>query len=342
MSSEVVALVGKPKRKHQKKLLKDLKLRRRSQARFSKFASFTWRQPTQIRKNLEQHGTCQAHEKAVKAMLQKEDGLETRPQASAIAAPPATNQAAQRAFKGRVPKPAHWKDCFVESSNMVSWRKQAKLHLGRSGQSSKPSALPTNSDQDSSNVAPGPSTQCQPLVDTGETCRNLHQRRRKQCRIIAECVRLRHRRILKKARFCSLAFDDAQGKKLVHFRCDYHKPPWYYQGTLGVFKVGAKTMAEGGQDHALQSMTRMDEFISKFCTPLRKSSLGTECDQELKDHLLKIVVNISADGGAAERRAIFLACYQGSTALGNFLTISLEIIMQSNKLIDWSRRSPYL
>ena len=75
--------------------------------------------------------------------------------------------------------------------------------------------------------------------------------------------------------------------------------------------MGAKTMEEGEEDHALRAMTRLDEFISKFCTPLRKRSLGTECDQELKDHLLKIVVTISADGGAAERRAIFLACEPG-------------------------------
>ena len=56
---------------------------------------------------------------------------------------------------------------------------------------------------------------------------------------------------------------------------------------------------------------RLDEFFTKFCTPLRKSTLGTECDQGLKDHLLKIVVTISADGGPSERRALFLACGPG-------------------------------
>ena len=151
----------------------------------------------------------------------------------------------------------------------------------------------------------------QPLAAPRETVDNLRKRRRKQTRIMAECVRAKHRKVLRKARFCSLALDEAQGRKLVHFSCENHKPPWYYQGTLGIFKVGAKTMEEGEQDHALKAMTRLDEFITKFCTPLRKTSLGTECNQELKDHLLKIVATVSADGGPAERRAVFLACQPG-------------------------------
>ena len=121
--------------------------------------------------------------------------------------------------------------------------------------------------------------------------------------------------MLRRARFCSLSLDEAQGRKRIHFRCDYDKPPWYYQGTLGVFQVGAKTMEEGEEDHALKAMTRLDEFISKFCTPLRKRELGTICDQDLKDHLMKIVVTISADGGPSERRAILLACQPGTQFL---------------------------
>ena len=310
-SQPLAALGGKPKRKHRKKLVKDPELRRRGQGRFSTFANFACMKATQILKNLEQHGSSQQHELAFKAMLQKESGLEMHPQASATVGPPAINRAAQKAFKGRVPKPKDWMDCFVDSSSSVSWRKQAKLAIGKSGQTSEPLAVPEASKPDSSIEAPRNSKQCQPLAAPREIFRNMRQRRRKQCRIIAECVRKRHRRVLRKARFCTLAFDDAQGRKLLHFRCDYHKPPWYYQGTLGVIKMGAKTMEEGEEDHALRTMTRMDEFISRFCTPLRKKSLGSQCDQELKDHLLKIVVNISADGGAAERRAIFLACSPG-------------------------------
>ena len=70
-------------------------------------------------------------------------------------------------------------------------------------------------------------------------------------------------------------------------------------------------MEEGEQDHASRAMKRLDEFLSRFCTPLRNASLGTQCDEELKKHLLKIVVTISADGGSAERRAIYLACDPG-------------------------------
>ena len=81
---------------------------------------------------------------------------------------------------------------------------------------------------------------------------------------MAACVRNRHKKVLRKARFCSLALDEAKGRKLVHFRCDFGKPPWYYEGTLGVFKVGPKTMEEGMQDHAEKTVARLDEFLSRL------------------------------------------------------------------------------
>jgi hypothetical protein len=80
---------------------------------------------------------------------------------------------------------------------------------------------------------------------------------------------------------------------------------------MGVYKVAATTMEEGEQDHALKSLTRLNEFLTRFCTPLRKKVLGTQCDQELKDHLLQIIVTVSSDGGAAERRALYIASEPG-------------------------------
>jgi hypothetical protein len=68
-------------------------------------------------------------------------------------------------------------------------------------------------------------------------------------------------------------------------------------------------MEEGEDDHAYRSMSRLDEFITRFCTPLQKAAnVAPDCDQRLKDHICKIVSTLSADGGAAERRALFLAC----------------------------------
>ena len=311
------AVGAKLARKRRKKMGKDPEMLRRPQARFSKFANFAWRQPSQMAKTLEQHGNSQAHEVAYKAMLQMQDALEMRPQACVTTARAIIDSAAKQIFKGRVPKPQDWLDCFVESSNLVSWRKQAKLRIGKSGQtaqldSGEPLAPLEASQSHSPMAAICPSENRQPLAAPRETPDSLRKRRRKQVKIIAECVRRRHRDVLRRARFCSLSLDEAQGRKRIHFRCDYDEPPWYYQGTLGVFQVGAKTMEEGEEDHALKAMTRLDEFISKFCTPLRKSSLGTECDQDLKDHLMKIVVTISADGGPSERRAILLACQPGA------------------------------
>jgi hypothetical protein len=323
----LAASIGGPKRKHKKKLSKDPAMRRRSQARFSKFASFTFRQHGQLKKTIEQHGNSQAHELAYRAMLRKELACEIRPLPEA-----APNPVAQQAFKGRVPKPQDWLDSFVETANFVSWRKQAKLRMQKSGQACGEPLAPTPEGSESKAsggsksstpaqpvegqplegqplaALPGGS---QPLAAPRETLENLRKRRRKQTLIMAEVVRRKHRKILRMAKFCTLALDEAQGRKLVHFRCDYHKAPWYHQGTLGVFKVGPKTPEEGAEDHAQRALRRLDEFLSKFCTPLRKASLGTECDNELKGHLFKIVVTISADGGFAERRAIILACAQG-------------------------------
>ena len=312
---------GEPARKHKKKLFKDPKLQKRSQPRFSKLSGFGWRRPNSITKNIKQHGTSQAHEIACKAMAQKENGLESLSRVGATGAPPAIDPVAQQIFKGRVPKPVDWLECFVETNNIVSWRKQARIRIGNSGQTSvEPLDEPKAPKPDCPTAAPTHPSKSQPLAARRTvTCDSLRKTRRKQTRMMAEVVRRRHRQVLKKAKFCSLALDEAQGRKLVHFRCDYHKAPWYYQGTLGVFKMGSKTMEEGEQDHALRAMRRLDEFLSGFCTPLRKASLGTQCDEDMKKHLLKIVVTISADGGSAERRAIFLACEPGLHSSWEFL-----------------------
>jgi hypothetical protein len=281
-------------------------MRVRNQARFSKFASFTFRQPSAIKKAIEQHGNSQAHELAYRAMLQKELACEIRPLPEAATNP---RPVAPQTFKGRVPKPKDWLDCFVETSNLVSWRKQAKLHMQKSGQASGGPLAP----KPELAKAPGNATSspAQPLAAPRETFENLRKRRRKQTRIMAEVVRRKHRQILGKAKFCTLALDEAQGRKLVHFRCDTQKAPWYHQGTLGIFNVGPKTAEEGEEDHAKRAVRRLDEFLNKFCTPLRKASLGTAVDNEFKEHLMKIVVTISADGGPSERRAIYLACAPG-------------------------------
>jgi hypothetical protein len=296
--------------------------RGRGQARFGKFANFKWSATSQVAKNLEQHGTSKAHEAACAAMRRKACGLEagkTGSSGSAIPEPPTADPFHERTFKGRVPKPQDWLGAFVESSNLVSWSKQARLCIGKSGQkpitvAGEPVATPKASKQEQPVVVPKACKQGQPLAAPRASVENLRKRRRKQTRIMAECIRKRHRKVLREAHFCSLALDEAQGRKLVRFRCDFPKPPWNYSGTLGVFQMGPKTVEEAEEDHAQRAMTRLDEFITKFCTPLRKARLGTECDQELKDHLLKIVKTISADGGAAERRAIYLACELGFPA----------------------------
>ena len=313
---------GGARRTHRKQLPEEL--RGMTAARHSKFAGFNSGlrnvKLSEVRLALLAHTTSQGHEKACKAMLEKDRDCNLSTQSQA---PPAINPLVQAAFKGRVPKPKDWFDCFVDCRNLISWRKQANVHLQKSGANSevsfgrKPLAPPGASESDSLTTEPKDPGNGQPYVRgkiaTPLGLDGLRKRRRKQTKMMAECLRERHRNVLRKAQFCSLALDEAQGRRLVHFRCDYHKPPWYYQGSLGIFDVGAKTMEESGEDHALKALTRLDEFITKFCTPLRKASLGMQCDQELKDHLLKIVSTVSADGGPSERRAVILACEPGST-----------------------------
>jgi len=284
------------------------KAKERKGGRFSKFARFELRfmqKPKDIAEKLSRHGLSKAHEVACAAMLRKESQLETGgPNSSGWVLPPAppVNPVAEKTFKGRVPKPKDWLDAFVETSNNVSFAKQARLAIGKS-------EIP--SDLQGRPLAAPSDPQGQPEVAAGPVARsslhNLRKRRRKQAKIMAECIRVRHRKRLREACFCTLALDEAQGRKLVRYCCDLKEPPWSCRGILGVFEVGPKTMGEAEEDHAVRAMTRLDEFITRFCTPLRKASLGPACDEELKDHLLKIVTCLSADGGPAERRALYLA-----------------------------------
>ena len=309
-----------PKRKHKKKDVKDAMLRKRDQPRFSKFAKFEIRAATSLKRTrgiIEMHGNSQAHMLAVRAMAQQEHASQGYPKALVEGPPPPIDRVAEKTFRGRVPKPRDWMDCFVETTNQMSWRKQAKVRIAK--EATKRDVEPLAKQREGQPLAASP--EGQPLAAPRETLDNLRKRRRKQTRFIAEVVRRKHRRALRGAHFCTLALDDAQGRKLVHFRCDYHQKPWFYQGTLGVYKSTPKTQEEGEGDHAAKGMKRLDEFLTKFCTPLRKGQpLAAPpqgqplaaCDQELKDHILKITSTISADGGSAERRAIYLACATGS------------------------------
>ena len=275
---------GGAQRKHKRKLVKDPMMRKRPQPRFSKFANFTFRLfDKRTLEQIRQHGRSSGHERAHNALLQKESGCELRvvPEAARFPGPGVI-------FKGRVPKPKDWLDCFVETSLDIAWKKQAKVRT------QKHSA----GEAQSNNEPP-------------ETVESLRKMRRKQAKIMAEVVRQKHRQILRQAKFCTLALDEWKGRKLVHFRCDYHEAPWYHQGTMGFFKTVAKTSEEGAEDHAKRAVIHMDELLTRFCTPLRKASLGTECDNELKVHILNITATLSADGGPAERRALYLASASG-------------------------------
>ena len=277
--------------------------------RFTKFARFQWssaKKQKDIAEALKQHSNSQAHKIACAAMLRNQSQLDLGgPNSSGFVLSPAPPMKAPaplpNAFRGRVPQPKDWLDGFVDTKEHVSFRAQERMTKAKSGRGTENPA-PQDPAQEVTAV------RGRPLAAARFFDEFLRKRRRKQTMIMAEGIRVRHRKVLRAATFCTLALDEAQGRKLFRFRCDRNQAPWSYTGVLGVFEMGPKSMEEGEQDHAERALTRVDEFITRFCTPIGTlDDRAPACDQELKDHILKIVSTLSADGGPAERRALFLA-----------------------------------
>jgi len=268
-------LVGQgPKHQWQKERAKD--------PRSSVMAKFTFRKPMINRmflQRLRQHCWQQSHMDALRAMQQASEprGAKTdsRPAAGGRNKPATrSQQVLHRALlKGRVPKAHDWREAFVELEEQISFRKGERLGLKRK--------------------AP----------DDAAPTKNVRKMRRKQVGIMSEVCQGRWRRSLRRATFVSLALDGSKGKKLVRFRSDCPEAPWFSTGVLGVLdEVVFDHVDEPAEDHAQRAMWKLDLLLTQFCTPL-----GAPLDQDFKDHLLKLVRVVGADGCAAERRAICLA-----------------------------------
>ena len=162
------------------------------------------------------------------------------------------------------------------------------------------------------------------------------KRLRRQLCVMAEVLRRKIRQELRLATCITLALDESRYRKIVRYRADVpdashvaaeaagsHRlgSRWRHvgacgfstSGVLGILDCSKKHPSDFEDDHAVTAVKMLDSFLTRFCTPLGRSSdrrNGTQplaCDEELKTHLLNTVTCLSADGAAKERRAVFLA-----------------------------------
>ena len=129
-------------------------------------------------------------------------------------------------LKGKVPQVDDWVDAWAESTEQVSFRKQARIW------SKKGCAR----------------------------ARNVRQIRRKQLKIIAEVRRQDIREQLRRATHIGLSMDERRYLKIVRFRCDAPSRPFVHKGVLGVLTLEKSALGDFEEDHALMAVRKMDAF----------------------------------------------------------------------------------
>ena len=196
---------------------------------------------------------------------------------------------AKRLLAGRVPTAQDWRDALIECEEGVSMRRGARMSSKRKADHH------TN-------------------ISLDRATSNQRKMRRQQYRVMAEVVRSDARAALRKATSCTMSLDGSAGNKVVRFRCDGQQAPWFKDGVVGLLDENVfKDLGEFTVDHASRGALKFDELLARFCTPW-----GAELDQDLKDHIQNIVHVVSADGCAAERRAMHLVAER---AFANFIEL---------------------
>ena len=97
-------------------------------------------------------------------------------------------------LKGRVPQSDDWVKAWAECTEKLAFRKQERLEGKREG----------------------------------ERRPNFRRIRRKQVRIMAEARRMDIRQELSEATSITLAMDDRKHRKLIRYRCDAPKAPFFF------------------------------------------------------------------------------------------------------------------
>ena len=247
--------------------------------RFHKFARFDFRAPMQkhaLLQRLRAHASWKMHKEALRAFFGDLEKGPQLPKSTAQERAIGSSQVdeAKKLLAGRVPTAPDWRDAFVECEEGLAIRKAARLACKR------------KLDQD----------------ELGVANRSQVKMRRNQYQIMSEVLRCECREALQKATSCTLSLDGSGGRKVVRFRADQPAKPWFKDGVIGVLDEHLfHTCEEFTADHAERAALKLHELLARFCTPL-----AAELDHDLQDHILKIVLVISADGCPAERRAMHL------------------------------------
>ena len=201
-------------------------------------------------------------------------------------------------LKGNVPFPEEWRNAWSVLSETVSLRKGARMF----------------EKQKKGKVI-------SPLMN------KKRKRYRKQLCVVAEVLRNRIRKVLREATSISLALDESKYRKVLRYRADLPSRKksgpgslwrhvgaggFSHSGVLGIINCKKEKASDFEEDHALIAVRQLDKFLTKCCTPLgrirgRRGVQPLACDSELKAHVMKTVLCVSADGGSKERRAVFLA-----------------------------------
>ena len=243
---------------------------------------------TKLLQSIRYHGSWKSHKEALNAYFLDQQappallpsvlpGLTQGLSQERLALNEAKYELAKELLAGRVPTAEDWRDALLECGEGLALRKGARMKRKRTG----------DLDQVAANRA----------------ANNLRKMRRNQYIIMADVERSKCREALREAFSCSIALDGSAGRKVVRFRCDQPQAPWFKDGVIGILDENAfQSTEEFGDDHADRGALKLDELLARFCTPLKGG-----LDQGLKDHILKIVHVISADGCPAERRALHLA-----------------------------------
>ena len=133
--------------------------------------------------------------------------------------------------------------------------------------------------------------------------------------------------MLREATSISLALDECKYRKVLRYRCDLPSRRssgtdslwrhvgaggFSHSGVLGIIHCKKSSASEFEEDHGLIVVRQLHTFFGKCCTPLgrirgRRGVQPLACDYDLLAHIKKTVLCVAADGGAKERRAVFLA-----------------------------------
>ena len=116
--------------------------------------------------------------------------------------------------------------------------------------------------------------------------------------------------ILREAASITLALDKGKYKRVVRFRCDTPMPvvdgePAVAKGVLGIVDCSHASAADFEEDHAIKAMRKVDGLITTFFAHLwARGGQPLAPDLCLKEHILKNVRALAADGASEERRAL--------------------------------------